>query len=81
MPSRRLALRHPRHLVPVLQQLLQVLRAGMTIGIMLNVVPALAESELGVPRGFFMLLSDGWGSRKRAPVWAREVPLAALRFE
>jgi MFS family permease len=52
----------PRHfgiranLAQVLQQLLQVLLVGMTIGMMRNVVPALAESEFGVPRGSFMLL-------------------------
>ena len=40
----------------VLQQLLQVLLVGMTIGMMRNVVPALAEGEFGVPRGSFMLL-------------------------
>jgi MFS family permease len=40
----------------VLQQLLQVLLVGLTIGMMRNVVPALAESEFGVPRGSFMLL-------------------------
>lgn len=40
----------------VLQQLVQVLLVGMTIGMMRNVVPALAESEFGVPRGSFMLL-------------------------
>ena len=40
----------------VLQQLLQVLLVGMTLGMMRNVVPALAESEFGVPRGSFMLL-------------------------
>ena len=39
-----------------LQQLLQVLLVGMTIGMMRNVVPALAETEFGVPRGSFMLL-------------------------
>jgi MFS family permease len=39
-----------------LHQLLQVLLVGMTIGMMRNVVPALAESEFGVPRGSFMLL-------------------------
>lgn len=39
-----------------LQQLLQVLFVGMTIGMMRNVVPALAETEFGVPRGSFMLL-------------------------
>ncbi|MBN9428131.1 MAG: MFS transporter [Burkholderiales bacterium] len=40
-----------------LQQLLQVLLVGMTLGMMRNVVPALAESEFGVPRGSFMLLT------------------------
>ena len=40
----------------VLQQLLQVLLVGMALGMMRNVVPALAESEFGVPRGSFMLL-------------------------
>ena len=39
-----------------LQQLLQVLLVGMTIGMMRNVVPALAETEFGLPRGSFMLL-------------------------
>ena len=41
----------------VLHQLLQVLLVGMTLGMMRNVVPALAESEFGVPRGSFMLLA------------------------
>ena len=40
----------------VSHHLLQVLLVGMTIGMMRNVVPALAESEFGVPRGSFMLL-------------------------
>jgi MFS family permease len=40
-----------------LQHLLQVLLVGMTIGMMRNVVPALAEGEFGVPRGSFMLLA------------------------
>lgn len=44
------------NLAQVLQQLLQVLLVGLTIGMMRNVVPALAESEFGVPRGSFMLL-------------------------
>lgn len=39
-----------------LQQLLQVLLVGMTIGMMRTVVPAVAETEFGVPRGSFMLL-------------------------
>lgn len=37
-------------------QLLQVLLVGMTIGMMRNVVPALAETEFGVPRGDMLLL-------------------------
>ncbi len=40
-----------------LLQLLQVLLVGMTIGMMRNVVPALAEAEYGVPRGSFLLLA------------------------
>lgn len=39
-----------------LQQLLQVFLVGMTLGMMRNVVPALAETEFGVPRGSFVLL-------------------------
>lgn len=39
-----------------LQLLLQVLLVGMTLGMMRSVVPALAETEFGVPRGSFMLL-------------------------
>ncbi len=38
-------------------QLVQVLLVGLTIGMMRTVVPALAESEFGVPRNSFMLLS------------------------
>jgi MFS family permease len=44
------------NLAQVLQQLLQVLLVGMTLGMMRTVVPALAETEFGVPRGSFMLL-------------------------
>ena len=44
------------NLAQFLQLLLQVLLVGMTIGMMRNVVPALAESEFGVPRGSFLLL-------------------------
>jgi MFS family permease len=40
----------------VLHHLLQVLLVGMTLGMMRTVVPALAETEFGVPRGSFMLL-------------------------
>ena len=45
------------NLAQVLHQLLQVLLVGMTIGMMRNVVPALAETEFGVQRGSFMLLA------------------------
>ena len=38
-------------------QLLQVFLVGMTIGMMRTVVPALGESEFGVPKGSFMLLT------------------------
>lgn len=44
------------NLFQILQQLLQVLFVGMTLGMMRTVVPALAESEFGVPRSSFMLL-------------------------
>jgi MFS family permease len=40
-----------------LHQLLQVLLVGLTIGMMRTVVPALAESEFGVPRDSFVLLT------------------------
>lgn len=40
-----------------LHQLLQVLLVGLTIGMMRTVIPALAESEFGVPKGSFMLLT------------------------
>ena len=40
-----------------LHQLLQVLLVGLTIGMMHTVVPALAESEFGVPKDSFVLLS------------------------
>ncbi len=39
-----------------LHQLVQVFFVGMTLGMLRTVVPALAESEFGVPRGSFMLL-------------------------
>ena len=54
MNTRQLGVQH--NLKQVLQQLLQVLLVGMTVGMMRNVVPALAESEFGVPRGSFLLL-------------------------
>lgn len=42
--------------VQFLHQLLQVLLVGLTLGMMRTVVPALAESEFGVPKGSFLLL-------------------------
>jgi MFS family permease len=38
-------------------QLIQVFLVGMTIGMMRTVVPALGETEFGVPKGSFMLLT------------------------
>jgi MFS family permease len=43
--------------VQFLHQLLQVLLVGLTIGMTRTVVPALAESEFGVPRNSFVLLT------------------------
>jgi len=40
-----------------LHQLLQVLLVGFTIGMMRTVIPALAETEFGVPKNSFMLLT------------------------
>ena len=37
-------------------QLIQVLLVGLTLGMMRTVVPALASTEFGVPKGSFMLL-------------------------
>lgn len=54
MPTLQHGLR--ANLPQVLHQLAQVLLVGMAIGMMRNVVPALAESEFGVPRGSFLLL-------------------------
>jgi MFS family permease len=39
-----------------LHQLVQVFFVGLTLGMMRTVVPALAETEFGVPRGSFLLL-------------------------
>jgi MFS family permease len=52
--SLRHGIRH--NLDQFLHQLLQVLLVGLTLGMMRTVVPALAESEFGVPKGSFMLL-------------------------
>ncbi|MNZ51255.1 multidrug resistance protein D [compost metagenome] len=46
------------NLAQFLHQLLQVLLVGLTIGMMRTVVPALAESEFGVPKDSFVLLSS-----------------------
>ena len=45
------------NLTQFVHQLIQVLLVGFTIGMMRTVVPALAESEFGVAKGSFMLLS------------------------
>ncbi len=41
-----------------LHQLFQVLLVGLTIGMTRTVIPALAESDFGVPKNSFMLLSS-----------------------
>src|SRR3989344_2509657 len=43
-------------LAQFLHQLVQVFLVGLTLGMMRTVVPALAETEFGVPKGSFMLL-------------------------
>lgn len=45
-----------RNLSQFVHQLIQVLLVGLTIGMMRTVIPALAESEFGVPKGSFILL-------------------------
>lgn len=40
-----------------IHQLLQVMLVGFTIGMMRTVIPALSESEFGVPKNSFMLLT------------------------
>lgn len=45
------------NLVQFLHQLLQVLLVGLTLGMMRTVIPALAESEFGVPKTSFLLLT------------------------
>ncbi|MBK9130045.1 MAG: MFS transporter [Gammaproteobacteria bacterium] len=44
------------NLVQFSHQLIQVFLVGLTLGTVRTVVPALAESEFGVPQGSFMLL-------------------------
>ncbi len=41
----------------IAHHLLQVLMVGLTLGMTRTVIPALAETEFGVPRGSFMLLT------------------------
>jgi MFS family permease len=45
------------NLAQFLHQLLQVFFVGLTIGMTRTVVPALAESEFGVPKGSFVMLT------------------------
>lgn len=44
------------NLTQFLHQLVQVFLVGLTLGMMRTVVPALAETEFGVPKGSFVLL-------------------------
>jgi len=44
------------NLAQFMHQLVQVFFVGLTLGMMRTVVPALAETEFGVPRGSFLLL-------------------------
>lgn len=46
------------NLTQFLHQLLQVMLMGFTIGMMRTVVPALSESDFGVPKNSFMLLTS-----------------------
>jgi len=46
------------NLAQFLHQLLQVLMVGFTIGMTRTVIPALAESDFGVPKNSFLLLSS-----------------------
>ncbi len=46
------------NLTQFLHQLLQVMLVGFTIGMMRTVVPALSESDFGVPKNSFMLLTS-----------------------
>lgn len=57
--SRRMPLQHGirANRQQFLHQLLQVLLVGLTLGMMRTVVPALAESEFGVPKTSFLLLT------------------------
>lgn len=52
----RYGIRHNLH--QFLLQLLQVLLVGLTIGMTRTVVPALAESDFGLPKNSFVLLSS-----------------------
>ena len=56
-PATDLSLGIRENLPQFVHQLIQVLLVGFTIGMMRTVVPALAESEFGVAKGSFLLLS------------------------
>ncbi len=55
--SRELILGIRENGIQFVHQLIQVLLVGFTIGMMRTVIPALAESEFGVAKGSFLLLS------------------------
>ena len=44
------------NLTQFMHQLVQVFLVGLTLGMLRTVIPALAESEFGVPKGSFVLL-------------------------
>ncbi|MBQ96140.1 MAG: MFS transporter [Actinobacteria bacterium] len=58
MSERELRFGIRENLVQVTHQLIQVLLVGFAIGMTRTVVPALAESEFGLARGSFLLLSS-----------------------
>ena len=58
MSERELQFGIRENLVQVTHQLIQVLLVGFAIGMTRTVVPALAESEFGLARGSFLLLSS-----------------------
>ncbi|WP_114965023.1 MFS transporter [Alkalilacustris brevis] len=57
MPDTTLALGIRENLTQFSHQLIQVLLVGFAIGMTRTVIPALAETEFGVARGSFLLLS------------------------
>ena len=50
--------------VQVAHQLIQVMLVGFAIGMTRTVVPALAENEFGLERGWFLLLASFLGLRR-----------------